>query len=154
MISTAANDRTGLAARDLPEDLLELHPLRVVPGTDEIRVHYCPGCPHGPRTRGARRMTERERLQKAIRDLHGREGTYLRSEAIREEYCGQVVWEGEVEIFAVDHPTASLAYAWAHETDKGGIRYVAVLGLPPVKSARDAVRAAILAQQGIDPAKR
>lgn len=92
-------------------------------------------------------MTEEQRkLQKAIRDLHGCEGTYLRSEPIREEYGGQVVWDGVVEIFAVDHATASLAYAWAHETDTGNVRYVAVLGLPPVKSAKDAVRAAIVAE--------
>lgn len=99
-------------------------------------------------------MTEHDRLHKAIHDLHGCHGTYLRSEPIREEYGGQVVWDGVVEIFAVDHPTASLAYAWAHETDAGTKRYVAVLGLPPIKSARDAVRAAIVAQQGIAPAKR
>lgn len=99
-------------------------------------------------------MTGREKLQKAIRDLHGCDATYLRSEPIREEYGGETVWDGEVEIFAVDHPSASLAYAWAHETDAGGRRYVAVLGLPPVKSARDAVRAAVVAQGGTDPAKR
>ena len=97
-------------------------------------------------------MTEIEQLRKAIKDLHGCEGTYLRSEPIREEYGGQIVWDGEVEIFAVDHPTASLAYAWAHETDTGSKRYVAVLGLPPVKSARDAVRAAIVAAPG-NPAR-
>lgn len=99
-------------------------------------------------------MSDIERLHKAIHDLHGCHGNHLRSEPIREEHGGQVVWDGVVEIFAVDHPTANLAYAWAHETDTGSVRYIAVLGLPPVKSARDAVRAAIVAQQGTDPAKR
>jgi hypothetical protein len=97
-------------------------------------------------------MTEEQRkLQKAIRDLHGCKGTYLRSEPVREEHGGAVVWDGVVEIFAVDHPAASLAYAWAHETDAGTKRYVAVLGSPPIKSARDAVRAAIVASRESRP---
>jgi hypothetical protein len=92
-------------------------------------------------------MTEHERLQKAIKDLHGCESTFLRSEPIQETFRGETVWDGVVEIFVLtDHPRASLAYAWAHETDTGGRHYVAVLGLPPVKNARDAVRASIVAQ--------
>ena len=81
-------------------------------------------------------MTEIERLRKAIKDLNGCESTYLRSEPVREVFRGETVWDGVVEIFALtDHPTASLGYAWVHETDAGGRRYVAVLGLPPVKNA-------------------
>ena len=90
---------------------------------------------------------EIERLQQAIRDLHGLESTHLRSESVRETFRGETVWEGMVEVFAVTgHPKASLAYAWSHETDEGGRRYVAVLGVDPIKSAQDAVRASIAAQ--------
>ena len=46
---------------------------------------------------------------------------------------------------AGDRP-ATTAYAWSHETDEGGRRYVAVLGVPPIKSARDAVRGSIAAE--------
>ena len=92
-------------------------------------------------------MSERRRLQKAIRDLHGVESTHLRSESLHETFQGETVWEGVVEVFALKgHPKAGLAYAWSHETDEGGRRYVAVLGVPPIKSARDAVRASIAAQ--------
>jgi len=92
-------------------------------------------------------MTDRERLRKAIRDLHGVEGTYLRSEPIHETFQGETVWEGIVEVFALKgHPKAGLAYAWSHETDEGKRRYVAVLGVPPIKSAQDAVRASIVAE--------
>lgn len=97
-------------------------------------------------------MTELERLQKAIRDLYGCNGTHLRSEPIQESYGAKIVWDGVVEIFSVDHDKTSLAYGWVQETDTGSKRYVAVLGLPPVQSARDAVQASIVAQQGIDPA--
>jgi hypothetical protein len=92
-------------------------------------------------------MTERDKLAKAIRDLHGVEPTHVRSEPIRETFAGKTVWEGVVEVFSVrGHPTAGIAYAWSHETDEGGRRYVAVLGVPPVNGAVDAVRAAVMAE--------
>ena len=54
-----------------------------------------------------------------------------------------------MEVFALKgHPKAGLAYAWSHETDTGGRRFVAVLGIPPVGSALDAVRASIAAERG------
>ena len=45
------------------------------------------------------------------------------------------------------------AYAWAHESDAGGRRYVAVLHVPPVDSPRAAVRAAIV-QEARERAQR
>ena len=85
-------------------------------------------------------MNELDRLERAIRD-------HLRSEPVTETFQGMVVWEGVVEVFVVhEHPGAGLAYAWSHETDDGTRRYVAVLGLPPVLSAVDAVRASIAAR--------
>ena len=76
--------------------------------------------------------------------MHGVESTHLLSEPVHETFQGETVWEGVVEVFALGgHPKAGLAYAWAHETDEGGRRYVAVLGVDPIKSARDAVRASI-----------
>ena len=90
---------------------------------------------------------EIERLQKAIRDLHGVESTHFRSECVRETFRGETVWEGMVEVFAVTgHPKAGLAYAWSHETDTGGRNYVAVLRVDPIKSPLDAVRAHIVAE--------
>lgn len=67
---------------------------------------------------------------------------------MRETFEGETVWDGVVEVFALlGHPKASVAYAWAHETDAGGKRYVAVLALPPVKTATDAVRASIASER-------
>jgi len=92
-------------------------------------------------------MTAEERLQRAIRDLHGVDGTHLRSEPVHETFQGQTVWEGLVEVFAITgHPKTQLAYAWSHETDEGNRRFIAVLGVPPVNSAKDAVRAHIAAE--------
>ena len=87
------------------------------------------------------------RLQRAIRDLHGLDATHVRSEYVRETFRGKVAWEGEVEVFAVTgQPKAAHAYAWEHETDEGNRAFVAVLGVPPVNSAQDAVRASIAAE--------
>jgi len=46
-------------------------------------------------------MTERERLRKAIRDLHGCDSTWLRSEPVHETFRGETVWDGVVEVFAL-----------------------------------------------------
>lgn len=95
----------------------------------------------------SRRVSELPRLRKAIRDLHGVDSAHLRSEPVHETFQGETVWEGVVEVFALKaHPKASLAYAWSHETDTGGRRYVAVLGVEPIRSAQDAVRAAAAAE--------
>ena len=92
-------------------------------------------------------MTEIVRLRQAIRDLHGLEGEPVRSELVHETFQGETVWEGVVEVFRVfGHQSATLAYAWSHETDDGGRDYVAVLGVPPINTALDAVRAAVVAE--------
>ena len=50
------------------------------------------------------------RLTWAIRDLHGLDATYVRSEDVREMFRGKVVWEGTVEVFTVSgHPHAATA---------------------------------------------
>ena len=94
-------------------------------------------------------MSDVQRLRKVIRDLHGVESSHLRSERVREQLQGQTVWEGTVEVFALKgHPKAGLAYAWSQEADEGGRRYIAVLGVHPIKSALDAVRVHLVAEYG------
>jgi hypothetical protein len=66
---------------------------------------------------------------------------------VKELFKGDTVWEGVVEVFDLaGHPTASRVYAWAHDTDNRDRprRHVTVLHLHPIKSAQDAVRAAIV----------
>jgi len=74
-----------------------------------------------------------------------------------EEWLGKTVWEGMVEVFdLVGHPSAHRVYAWAHNTDdrKNPRRYVAVLHEHPIKSARDAVMAAIVQEfRKLEPAE-
>jgi hypothetical protein len=54
--------------------------------------------------------------------------------------------EGEVEVFRVrGHPQATRAYAWTYEDDDGKLHHLAVLGVPPVDSPQNAVKAAVMA---------
>jgi hypothetical protein len=88
-----------------------------------------------------------EELKDVIRRLHGAEATHVDSVPVKEVFQGKTVWEGIVEVFdLLGHPTAFRVYAWAHETDnpQKPVRHVTVLHLHPIKSAQDAVRAAIL----------
>lgn len=92
-------------------------------------------------------MSYIEELRDVIRRLHGAEATHIESVPVKETFKGETVWEGIVEVFELTgHATAHRVYAWAHETgnpDKP-VRHVTVLHLHPIKSAQDAVRAAIL----------
>ncbi len=86
-------------------------------------------------------------LQAAILNLHGCESTYLATVPVTEEFQGETIWQGEVEVFEIrGHPKAKRAYAWGHVTgDKDQARrYVTVLELPPVDSPQTAVRAGIM----------
>jgi hypothetical protein len=88
-----------------------------------------------------------EELRDVIRRLHGAEATHVESVPVKETFKGETVWEGIVEVFDLTgHETAHRVYAWAHETDDPDkpIRHVTVLHLHPIKSAQDAVRAAIM----------
>lgn len=85
-------------------------------------------------------------LLDAIRHLHGVEATWLESVPVRETFRGELVWEGDVQVFQVAHPSgATRAYAWSHATEGTRRRFYAVLGLGPVVDAVTAVRASIVA---------
>jgi hypothetical protein len=92
-------------------------------------------------------MSYIEELRDVIRRVHGVESEHVESVPVREMFKGETVWEGVVEVFnLIDHPTAVKVYAWSHETDNPGSprRHITVLHAHPVKSAQDAVRAAIV----------
>jgi hypothetical protein len=90
-------------------------------------------------------------LQDVIRRLHGVESEHVESIPVKETFEGQTIWEGIVEVFNLKgHPTAFRVYAWTHDTDDPSRprRHVAVLHVHPVKSAADAVKAAIAQEFG------
>jgi hypothetical protein len=88
-----------------------------------------------------------DRLKDAINRLHGCDSRHVESVAVREEFNGQTVWDGTVEVFTlIGHPSSWICYAWSHRNHDGSERYVAVLSRPPVSSPGAAVRAAIVAE--------
>ncbi len=91
-------------------------------------------------------MTYIEALQDAIHNLHGCWSIHLESVPVRETFEGQTVWDGTVEVFELKgHPKAKKCYAWGQASAENdhGVRYLAVLEIPPVISPSAAVRAAI-----------
>jgi hypothetical protein len=88
-----------------------------------------------------------ERLQMVIRHLHKCEAEHIGTQPVREVFQGDTIWDGTVEVFTVTgHPRAKRAYAWGQDQGTAQERYTAVLGIPPVKSALDAVKVAIVAE--------
>lgn len=89
------------------------------------------------------------RLIQSLRKLHGCKAVHVESITAREMFRGKKMWEREVEKFELKkHPKAKFAYAWGDQNpeDEDNLEVTTVLELPPVKSAVDAVRLTIAAQ--------
>jgi hypothetical protein len=82
-----------------------------------------------------------EALKKAIRQMHGCDATWVKSIPVRDERKGRVVWDGEVQLFALwGHSRARECFAWSRAAEGTRKRLHAVLRLPPVDDAATAVR--------------
>jgi hypothetical protein len=87
-----------------------------------------------------------ERLQMVIRQLHKCDAEHFGSQPVKEVFQGETIWDGTVEVFTVTgHPRAKRAFAWSQDQGTPQERFTAVLEIPPVKSALDAVRVSIIA---------
>ena len=85
-------------------------------------------------------------LRSTIRRLYCCEASHSRTEYVKEVVNGQLMWEGNVEVFAlVGHNEALRCYAWGHLHD-GQWEVTTVLAIPPVVSASSAVIAAFIAR--------
>ena len=85
-----------------------------------------------------------ENLGKAIAAMHECRCEHFGTEHVREKHNGELVWEGNVEIFQLEgHPDANIAYGWGWEADGGKIDYIGILEVQPVAQASDAVKAAL-----------
>lgn len=93
-------------------------------------------------------MMQSEQLKLAIESQHGGIASLAQSVPVKETHEGQTVWEGVVHVFDLaGHPKATRAYAWSSPIE-GSIkrRFFAVLHMGGIKSPRDAVKAAIVAE--------
>lgn len=89
-------------------------------------------------------------LMEAIRKTHGvPEARHIGKVPVQEMFRGEVAWQGDVEVFQVQHPSgATRCYGWGYPSDDDPSRYeyVCVLGAGWVDSPRKAIAAAIRAQ--------
>jgi len=87
-------------------------------------------------------------LRHAIESKHCCRAGLANSVFVKLTLARSTMWEGEVHVFDLaGHPEANQAYAWAHPI-AGSERWqmFAMLHLPPIASAADAVRAAVMAE--------
>jgi hypothetical protein len=82
-----------------------------------------------------------------IRSEHGVEPTFVESVPVKEVLEGATASECVVEVLdLIGHPTAVRVYAWSHDTGDPANpkRHITVLHSPPIRSAEEAVKAAML----------
>ena len=90
-----------------------------------------------------------EELQAAFLKLHGCDAIYVETVPVVEEFQGETIWQGDVEVFDIrGHPKAKRGYGWGHSAGEGvhARRYFTVLELPPVDSPQAAIKAAIMSE--------
>ena len=86
-------------------------------------------------------------LRDAIRHSHGCASRYVETVPVKEEFGGQIVWDGDVAIFDLaGHPEGHQCYAWGFRDDSGKWQYVTVLKVHPADTPRKAVQAYITTQ--------
>jgi len=87
-------------------------------------------------------------IQAVFLKLHACEATYVETVPVVEEFQGETIWQGDVEVFDfVGHPKAKRGYGWGYvTTDSGERRYFTVLELSPVDSPQTAVKIAIASE--------
>lgn len=83
-------------------------------------------------------------LIEAIGHMYGLDATWIETVLVHETFNGDVVWSGEVEVFAVNHPQTKRCYAWSHATTGTKRQFHAVLGVGPIDSPLKAVQASIV----------
>lgn len=57
------------------------------------------------------------------------------------------MWDGQVEVFSVPQQPAGAThcYAWGYD-EAGTTHFICVMGIPPIASPEDAVKAALVAE--------
>ena len=89
---------------------------------------------------------EASEIKKAVERLHGCSASIREIAQVKEEFHGQIVWEGIVYVFGLTgHPQANICYAWSSPIEGSEKRkFYAVLNIPPVDSPLKAVQASIV----------
>jgi hypothetical protein len=85
-----------------------------------------------------------EPLKSVILHLRASQAARRETMPVHEVVRGQTVWRGDVEDADITgHPKTKRCYAWYYDELEN---FIAILELPPVKSAQDAVRVGVAYQ--------
>jgi len=85
-----------------------------------------------------------ERLQLTIQHLHKCAAVYRETVPVREVFAGKTIWKGNVEVFDLTgHPKAKRCYGWTYGEPE---QFITILELPPVDSAKSAVKVGVAYQ--------
>jgi len=81
----------------------------------------------------------------AVQSLHQGTARHVQTVKVAPQPGAPAEWDGIVYVFAINHPKTSRAYAWSHIVGKKTPRrrFRAILGVLPIQSPADAVRASI-----------
>jgi hypothetical protein len=85
-----------------------------------------------------------ERLQQVIFHLHKADSEWVESVAVREQFGGVTLWDGDVEVFELTgHPKAKRCYGWTYGDPE---EFITILELPPATDAQSAVKVGVAYQ--------
>jgi len=86
-----------------------------------------------------------DRVRLVIEYLHKCSARHLRSEHIREDFEGETIWEGDVEVFSIESSStkAKHCYGWSFGEPED---FITILELPPVESPKTAVKISVAYQ--------
>ena len=74
--------------------------------------------------------------------------------AVKERFCGEVIWDAPVELFLSSGRSPIFVYGWTVEGNADGPEHVTVLRGGEIDSPMDAVHAWVGRRQGADAAER
>jgi hypothetical protein len=86
-----------------------------------------------------------DQLKQVVERMPHCSAAWVEAELVQEKFHGKTVWNGIVQVFDLsDHPSATRCYWSSPVEGSSKRRFFAVLQTPPVQTAEDAVRAAII----------
>lgn len=85
-------------------------------------------------------------LRRAVESLHGCSAVLTGTVRVVEKFGQKTVWDGIVHVFNIcGHANSNICYAWSSPVEGSDRRkFYAVLHIPPITSAQEAVRASII----------
>lgn len=88
-------------------------------------------------------LNYKQALIDAIKKGYDFDATHVKTVPVKEVFQGKTIWEGDVEIFAINPPNKqpTFCFGWGFDTGTGKTEFVTVLAFPPIDTPLKAVQA-------------